>query len=111
MQALVTVCSVVAFAQAAKIHWTKEAELPDKAKLKSVQNTFTYAGILFPAADVLELNLRWSVNGTRSAQFAAEVHRNVDLIEQRFVGAPDELRALLKERLGYLEERVNASVG
>ena len=41
MLALVTVCSVAAFAQAAKIHWTKEAELPEKAKLKSIQNTFT----------------------------------------------------------------------
>ena len=110
MQALVIVCLLVTLVRAAKIHWTKEVELPEKAKLKSIQNTFTYAGILFPAADVLELNLRWSVNGTRSAQFAAEVHDNVDLIEQRFVGAPDELRALLKERLGYLEERVNASV-
>ena len=78
MQALVIVCLLATLARAAKIHWTKEVELPEKAKLKSIQNTFTYAGILFPAADVLELNLRWSVNGTRSAQFAAEVHDNVD---------------------------------
>ena len=96
-------------ASAARIHPASEVRLPEKASLKSIHNAYIYAGTLYPAADVLELNLKWSVNATRTAYFAKQIVRNAGLIANRFLGAPEDIRDLVKKRLSYIVNRVNSS--
>ena len=91
------------------IHPASQVKLPEKASLKSIHNAYIYAGTLYPAADVMELNLKWSVNATRTAYFAKQIVRNAGLIANRFVGAPEDIRDLIQERLAYIVSRINSS--